>query len=592
MELGRTKISYMIIYGLATYFHQKLKQKINQCDCFVVCFDESLNKYSQKQQMDIAVRFWCADKNEVATHYYSSAFLGHTTSRDLIQAFKIELKDLNLKKLLQISMDGPNVNIKFFKDLEIDLSESHDKNDPTVLFMGTCGLHVINNAFKTSFYAIKWNVATFLRALYNLFKDSPARRSDLLYYSSSSLLPLKFCPVRWLNNSKVAERALEMLPHLRKYKESLKKNKKEILSYIYKVVVECLDDKFLPVRLAFFCYISKLIEPFLEKYQNDVPLTPYLYTDITCLLVDLMNIFVKKEVLEKETYVDRVDLNNNENIILPKNLKLGFAVKAELKKLKEIKECEIKSFKDDCVTVLKLICQKIISKSPIKYKLCRGITFCNPQLLSHSLSQALRRLEIVLEIFQEKRWIGYAESDELLKEFNNFCTKHGALECFKQFDRSSQRLDHFWYNLIVTMNGSEKLLNFLKRILILSHGNAFVERGFSINKEVIVENQLAKSLVAQRQVYDAIQSLGGLDNIIIDKEMILKARNARSLYNEALEEVRKEKQIKVNENSNKKKLIDEIDELKNKRLKVIAERQRETDLIDEKIQELQVSIRK
>lgn len=98
----------------------------------------------------------------------------------------------------------------------------------------------------------------------------------------------------------------------------------------------------------------------------------------------------------------------------------------------------------------------------------------------------------------------------------------------------------------------------------MSHGNAFVERGFSINKEVIVENQFAKSLVAQRQVYDAIQSLGGLDNIIIDKEMILKARNARSLYNEALEEIRKEKQIKVNENSNKKKLIDEIDELKNK----------------------------
>lgn len=126
----------------------------------------------------------------------------------------------------------------------------------------------------------------------------------------------------------------------------------------------------------------------------------------------------------------------------------------------------------------------------------------------------------------------------------------------------------------------------------MSHGNAFVERGFSINKEVIVENQLAKSLVAQRQVYDAIQSLGGLDNIIIDKEMLHKARNARSLYNEALEEIRKEKQIKVNENSNKKKLIDEIDELKNKRLKVIAERQRETDLIDEKIQELQVSIRK
>ncbi|XP_011873059.1 PREDICTED: uncharacterized protein LOC105564901, partial [Vollenhovia emeryi] len=256
-------------------------------------------------------------------------------------------------------------------------------------------------------------------------------------------MPLKFCPVRWLNNSKVTERALEMLPYLRKYKESLERDKKEILSYSYKVVVEGLNDKCMPVRLAFFCYVSKLIEPFLEKYQNDAPLAPYLYTDLTCLLVDLINIFVKKEVLEKETSIDRINLNNNANIILPKNLKLGFVVRSEFKKQKEIKEFEIKSFKDDCVIILKLICQKIIAKSPIKYKLCKGITFCDPQLLSYSLSQALRRLEIVLEIFQEKKWLSYTECDELLKEFKDFCSKHGVLECFKQFDRLSQKLDNF-----------------------------------------------------------------------------------------------------------------------------------------------------
>ncbi|KMQ85420.1 dna-dependent protein kinase catalytic subunit-like protein [Lasius niger] len=340
--------------------------------------------------------------------------------------------------------------------------------------------------------------------------------------------------IRWLNNSKVAERALEMLPHLRKYKESLQRDKKEILSYSYKVVAEGLNDKFMPVRLAFFCYVSKLIEPFLEKYQNDAPLAPYLYNDITSLLVDLMNIFVKKEVLEKETNIDRIDLNNNANMILSKNLKLGFAVKAELKKQKEIKEFEIKSFKDDCVTIL---------------------------------NQALRRLEIVLEIFQEKKWIGYTECDELYKEFKDFCSKRGARESFKQFDRLSQKLDNF------------------------CHGNAFVERGFSINKEVIVENQLAKSLVAQRQVYDAIQALGGLDNIVIDKQMILKIRNARSLYNEGLKEAKKKSETEANENLNKRRLVAEIDDLKKKRLKIIAEKQKETDLIEEKIQEL-LSIRK
>jgi len=45
-------------------------------------------------------------------------------------------------------------------------------------------------------------------------------------------------------------------------------------------------------------------------------------------------------------------------------------VKAEFKKIKE-KEREMKSFKIDCVTMLKLICQKIINKALIKYKLCK-----------------------------------------------------------------------------------------------------------------------------------------------------------------------------------------------------------------------------
>lgn len=122
----------------------------------------------------------------------------------------------------------------------------------------------------------------------------------------------------------------------------------------------------------------------------------------------------------------------------------------------------------------------------------------------------------------------------------------------------------------------------------MSHGNAFVERGFSINKEIIVENQLAKSLVAQRQVYDAIQAVGGLHNIIIDKQMILKVRNARSLYNEALQMSKKEREIQVNKNVKKKRLADEITELKTKKLKIITEKQKETDLIDEKIHELQM----
>ena len=42
----------------------------------------------------------------------SSGFLGHTTAEDLKRTFEECTEKLDTKKLIQVSMDGPNVNWK------------------------------------------------------------------------------------------------------------------------------------------------------------------------------------------------------------------------------------------------------------------------------------------------------------------------------------------------------------------------------------------------------------------------------------------------------------------------------------------------
>jgi len=54
-----------------------------------------------------------------------------------------------------------------------------------------------------------------------------------------------------------------------------------------------------------------------------------------------------------------------------------------------------------------------------------------------------------------------------------------------------------------------------KIILCLSHGQAQVERGFSINKEISCTNLKHKTLVAKRLVSDHITCAGGLKNVKI-----------------------------------------------------------------------------
>ncbi len=51
-KLGRTKLSYVLYYGLAEYFRQLLREDLRKCQYFVVAFDESFNTISQRGQMD------------------------------------------------------------------------------------------------------------------------------------------------------------------------------------------------------------------------------------------------------------------------------------------------------------------------------------------------------------------------------------------------------------------------------------------------------------------------------------------------------------------------------------------------------------
>ena len=58
------------------------------------------------------------------------------------------------------------------------------------------------------------------------------------------------------------------------------------------------------------------------------------------------------------------------------------------------------------------------------------------------------------------------------------------------------RLDHFYLRRLPTYSGD--LTKVVKIVLLLSHGNAEIERGFSTNKLVLEENLAEESLIAVR----------------------------------------------------------------------------------------------
>ena len=202
---SKTKVNYLICFGIAPYFKEKLLHKVKEAECFTVSFDEALNKDFQNEQMDVIVHYFHEDR--VVTQYFDSQFMGHTTADKLVENLKSSLAKLHNRKLLQLSMDGPRVN---WKVLSL-LCEDRDKQDadlPKLLNIGSCGLHIVHGAFCTGCQATEWKIDGVLRALWYLFHDSPGRRDDFKQVTGTALFPLKFCATRWIEDSRVAERAL------------------------------------------------------------------------------------------------------------------------------------------------------------------------------------------------------------------------------------------------------------------------------------------------------------------------------------------------------------------------------------------------
>jgi len=365
MKLQRTKLTYTIVHGLARFFMTELIDIIKRVSCFTISFDESLNKIAEKEQLDVYIRFWDDNANEVSCRYYNSAFLGHTTSNDLLKALKMSLEPLDLQRLLQISMDGPNVNIKMFKDFKEEL-KSADDSSPIILDIGTCGIHTLHNSFKISIKSSSWNLVEFLRAIYNVFKHVPACRAEFIKITGSRKFSLKFCAVRWLNNICVAERADEMLSDLIKYVTTLKDMKKEPISFSYKVMSNCLKDKMIKPKLAFFKTIAAEIEPFLRRYQIDEPMGPYLFTDLSIILKSIMSRFITSEVLDNNI-LTKIDVFDKKYLKGVKLIDLGYMTRDAIRFTKNITDKEMLTFRTDCELIMKNILFQTYVKVSNKY---------------------------------------------------------------------------------------------------------------------------------------------------------------------------------------------------------------------------------
>ena len=126
--------------------------------------------------------------------------------------------------------------------------------------------------------------------------------------------------------------------------------------------------------------------------------------------------------------------------------------------------------------------------------------------------------------------------DKVGGSFHNVLTEDLVLhkEKFISYDRATQRLDDFYFNSTVNVKKYPELSFVLKFVIVLSHGQVAVERGFSLRDQSLKENISAESLNAHRIIaYHIISGNVKPETIDISNKLLLSAKSSRVKYEEA-----------------------------------------------------------
>nr|CAD7426436.1 unnamed protein product [Timema monikensis] len=345
-------------------------------------------------------------------------------------------------------------------------------------------------------------------------------------------------------------------------------------------------------KLAFCKTIADECQPFLQRFQTSKPMTPYLFEAVEKLLRYLMNRCVKPDLMKcTGPKLLSIDTKKSENLILSKNIDIGFATKRLLGETAiTVTERQKLEFIHECRSMLTTMIAKLQEKSPLKQKAVRGLSSLDPCVIQHSPQLAQKRFSFLLEELNHANIINDVLAENAKKEYLHFCNlkKSELQEIFRPCDQFSDEvgLDTIYGSFLIGEANYKHLWEVIKICLVLSHGNATVEGGFSVNKSLLVENMHEKTVIAQRHIHDEIQEAGGIKNIHISKKMLDYVRGARKRYHEYLEMKKQEKSEKDKKKAEKRKLDIQVKDLEGKRKKLMMATEEKREAIEVELQEL------
>ena len=146
-------------------------------------------------------------------------------------------------------------------------------------------------------------------------------------------------------------------------------------------------------------------------------------------------------------------------------------------------------------------------------------------------------------------------------------------------------MDKFFSKLLENKEEYEQLWTTVEMLLTLSHGQPAVERGFSVNKEVLYPNLQEMSLRAIGLIYSSLSTeKTKLAEFHISEKLLFSRNHASNTYKMDMIEKNTEKEDKVN-GKKRRALEEELQSVKKEKRELESIAERLIDTADKKAKE-------
>jgi len=250
----------------------------------------------------------------------------------------------------------------------------------------------------------------------------------------------------------------------------------------------------MPVRLHFYVSVAKQVVPFLTVYQTDKPMVPFFHK---CRLVQNAETSAKQiyenGIITSSAQLLKLDLDKSEGHVEYKKTDIGFNAETSLKELtdkKKVSDKAVLEFRMECKQFLLKIVRKLLAKAPILYWLVRHLSAFDPREMTvEKLHHNKTQLKSIVRTFIEANRVSASDADDIIQQYNGFIQGNvSQVSKFSGFDPALCRADKFFHDRLANIPSYAKLCAVVKIVMLLSHGQTTVERGFSINKQVESDN--------------------------------------------------------------------------------------------------------